>query len=273
MEDLANYFAVIPANVRYDSTLNPNAKLLYGEIAALCNKHGVCWASNNYFAKLYNTTISTVSRWIKALKDKGYIVTEIIFKNDGKTVDKRYLSIVTKPVVKNDNTHCQNCGEGIDKNNKTPLVKNDKENNTSINNTSINIKEKNKKEKNEILKNNISNFTFLNDGTNKLLKDKILDWLDYKIERKDKPYTVTGFKALLTQISNNTKKYGVKAIINLIDNSMANNYQGIIFDSLKKLKPLEMPEEDEWEYYEYGGVKYKRNSKGDNVALGVVVDE
>ena len=61
MKTTPSYFAVIPANVRYDSRLSANEKLLYGEITALANKDGYCWASNAYFAELYGVTVSTVS--------------------------------------------------------------------------------------------------------------------------------------------------------------------------------------------------------------------
>ena len=67
------YYAIIPANVRYDDSLTPNAKLLYGEITALCNERGYCWATNGYFAELYNVSKVSVSKWIGNLKDAGYI--------------------------------------------------------------------------------------------------------------------------------------------------------------------------------------------------------
>lgn len=77
------YYAIIPATVRYDKNLNNGAKLLYGEITALCNKEGYCWASNKYFSNLYNTSDRTISRWVKQLKDGGYI--DCINKYDEKT--------------------------------------------------------------------------------------------------------------------------------------------------------------------------------------------
>ena len=77
MDEKKSYYAIIPANVRYDADLTPNAKLLYGEITALCNEKGYCWAKNKYFAELYSTSEKSITRWIKNLADKGYIETDV----------------------------------------------------------------------------------------------------------------------------------------------------------------------------------------------------
>lgn len=66
------------------------------------------------------------------------------------------------------------------------------------------------------------------------LDKAIKEWLEYKKERKDKPYTEIGLKKLLTQIKNNVNEYGEQQVVNLIDECMGNNYKGIIFDKLKK---------------------------------------
>jgi hypothetical protein len=86
MPDTPAYYAVIPASVRYDSRLKPNAKLLYGEITALCNKEGYCWAQNKYFSDLYSVTKTTVSDWVKNLKDCGYIEVQIIYREGSKEI-------------------------------------------------------------------------------------------------------------------------------------------------------------------------------------------
>lgn len=99
--DEPNYFAIIPANVRYNKNLRDKAKLLYGEITALCNKEGVCWAKNEYFADLYDVTKTTVSTLIKNLIDNGYIKSKLIYKEGTKEILNRYLSIVKDPVKEN----------------------------------------------------------------------------------------------------------------------------------------------------------------------------
>lgn len=68
MESIANYYAIIPASIRYNKELKFAERLLYGEITALTNKEGYCFASNRYFADLYSVTPETISRWISHLK-------------------------------------------------------------------------------------------------------------------------------------------------------------------------------------------------------------
>ena len=86
-------FSVIPANVRYDVDLCPNAKLLYGEITALCNQKGYCLATNRYFARLYRVSTKTVSTWINQLVKKGYIFSIIKYKEGTKEFENRILGI------------------------------------------------------------------------------------------------------------------------------------------------------------------------------------
>ena len=100
MEDKPNYYAVIPATVRYDKRLKDKAKLLYGEIAALTNKYGRCSASNKYFAELYEVDISTISRLIKNLCDYGYITTTLVYEENTKEIDKRYMQICIEGICK-----------------------------------------------------------------------------------------------------------------------------------------------------------------------------
>jgi hypothetical protein len=120
MEEKRSYYAIIPANVRYDKSLKPNAKLLYGEITALCNEKGYCWASNDYFSGLYEVSKETISRWVSQLKQKKYISVELEYREGTKEIIKRYLRI---------------CQEPIDKKVNTPIDKKVKENITVFNNT------------------------------------------------------------------------------------------------------------------------------------------
>ena len=67
------YWAVLPAAVRYDPQLPPSAKILYAEISALTDQRGFCFASNDYFRKLYGMGERTVRRLIAQLQESGYI--------------------------------------------------------------------------------------------------------------------------------------------------------------------------------------------------------
>jgi DNA-binding transcriptional ArsR family regulator len=114
-----NYYAILTSEVRYNKTLTPNAKLLYAEITALINMNGDCFASNKYFADLYGKSKTTVSKWVSELVKEGFVEIKLTYKEGSKEIDNRYIRILKG---------------GIDKKLNTPILKNLKDNNTSINN-------------------------------------------------------------------------------------------------------------------------------------------
>jgi hypothetical protein len=94
-----NYYAIIPAIVRYDKRLKPSAKLLYGEITSLTQRDGYCWADNSYFAELYGVDTSTISRWISQLSSYDYIEVELLKSEGNKrkiTIDKKVNTYMQK---------------------------------------------------------------------------------------------------------------------------------------------------------------------------------
>lgn len=124
-----SYYAVIPANVRYDSKIPMGAKLLYGEITCLCNKEGFCWATNAYFSKLYSVSDRSIQRWLECLREKEYIDIKV---ERGASIEQTKRHITIK---------CSDCREDMtkmspphDKNVTPPHDKNVAHNNTSINN-------------------------------------------------------------------------------------------------------------------------------------------
>jgi len=136
-----SYYAVVPATVRYDENLPPNAKLLYGEITALCNSEGYCWASNKYFADLYGVSQRCIQQWLKKLIDRGYIQVEMFYKEGTKEVEKRFITILSTPREEIFTTYGKNFRPPNEKMFATPREENFAYNNTSFNNTLNNTNE------------------------------------------------------------------------------------------------------------------------------------
>ena len=200
-----SYYAVIPADIRYDPNLKANAKLLYGEITALVNERGYCWASNDYFASLYGVSKTTISLWIKNLKDNGYIDVEIIFKEGSQQILKRYLRIVK---------------EGTQEKLNTPPLKKLKENNTLINNTSNttfnNIKkEKKKSEFDLIIESYIDDLQ---------LRNTIYEFIKMRKAIKA-PMTSNALKLMLGKLDKLATNYQDKKAI--LEQSIMNSWKGI----------------------------------------------
>lgn len=157
MEEKRNYYAILSADVRYNKNLTANAKLLYAEITALCNAEGYCWATNRYFANLYDVNLPTVSTWVKSLEKEGFIRIDaghaegnrrkiyLKFKKDQPELFEEVPEEVTpsfekskEGIAKNRKTSYEKSKEGISKNQKSSFEKSKDINNTS--NTTKNIK-------------------------------------------------------------------------------------------------------------------------------------
>ena len=164
MMEYPNYYAVIPADVRYCPNLTASQKLFYGEISCLTLKTGECWASNKYFADLYGVDEATVSRWLKALVKEGFI--EASYNENTRIIKVRPLDI----------------------NVKTPLQK-DQGGMTKKSNIRIQNKKTNKK--NIYTYGEYSNVRLSDDERSKLdeqygpeLTQRAIDWFDAYIEEK-----------------------------------------------------------------------------------------
>ena len=181
-QERPNYYAIIPAEVRYDKDLRANEKLLFGEITALSNTTGMCTASNTYFSKLYNVVPSAISKWIKDLENKKYISVEYI--KEGKEIKQRNIRITG--IHKYDEVFTKVI-EGYSQKNNGGYSQKLKENNTSnINNTSINNKEIYKEKNKAMIENTIR---YLNEKTGKNYKPTTPNTIKHLTARIKEGYT------------------------------------------------------------------------------------
>ena len=229
MEIKKGYYAVIPATVRYDKRIPANAKLLYGEITALCNQSGLCWAKNTYFANLYEVNTRTIQGWINALLNAGYIHRNIQYAEDGKTVIRRCLSIASSE----NTTPCTNFHGGSAESSATVALKNSPiilQDNTTVNTTTNNPPTPGKK---KALFERMTSETDLPER----VKASIYKWLEYKKYN----YQEMGFKALLTIVQRKVEEYGADAVIELVDECISNTWKGLIWEKLNKRPPQQQP--------------------------------
>ena len=98
-----SYYAIIPAEVRYDESLSLFERFIYCEITALSNAYGYCYANNEYFAGLYHKTPETISRAISRLEKKNYIKLEYV--NTKGAIKKRLIYPLTQKSTVDENVN------------------------------------------------------------------------------------------------------------------------------------------------------------------------
>lgn len=87
-----SYYVVIPAPVR-SADIPDGAKLMFGDIAALCKKEGYCYASNQFLADRAGVSKRTAENYVAALEGAGFIKREIMGR------DERKIYLTQKPAT------------------------------------------------------------------------------------------------------------------------------------------------------------------------------
>ena len=189
-----NYFAIIPAFIRYNENLTMFEKILYWEITALTNKEWFCFASNSYFSNLYKMHTVSISRAINNLEKNWFIKIEI----DEKWWNQRKIFVNTNqdPINKNVDTYWQK--------NQDPINKNVKHNNINI----INKKNNNKSKDLLLQKKEILNFFDLSEEKQK----EILNFFDLEWELENFNFLNIFYTKILQDkeyIAKINKKYNI----------------------------------------------------------------
>lgn len=73
IKEIPTFYAIVPANVRYNDKLSDSEKIFYAELNALTNAYGYCNARNRYFCDLYDVDRRTIARWLNKLSELGFI--------------------------------------------------------------------------------------------------------------------------------------------------------------------------------------------------------
>ena len=208
-ETKPSYYAVIPANVRYDKTLPGKSGMLYGEVTALSNEKGYCWAGNEYFAELYGVNDKTISKWITALVKGGYIISERTYRKSTKTTERRLSLSHTANVAK----MLPSPSEVAKTLRPREQKRSDQGNENATYNTTLNTT------LNKNIKDMFSDYT-----VNKELSIALDDFLEMRMKLKKKP-TENAIRLILQKLDKIATNDDEK--IEILENSIMNSWAGI----------------------------------------------
>lgn len=95
-QELGFYF-VLPTfvleKIVANSLLTSSEKLLLLTIILLSNKENFCFATNKELAKRLSTSVSSISSWLKTLRENDYITSECMYKEYTNEIELRVLRV------------------------------------------------------------------------------------------------------------------------------------------------------------------------------------
>ena len=250
-----SFFTVIPATVRQDDQLSTNAKILYGDIVALANASGYCFASNQYFTETLGVTERSVTRLIAKLAARGHIRGRILRDQKSGLVTGRriYPLFNAHPAGDEEDDpaiHPTILSGRPDKNVQIHPTKMSGHLNSIINTSMDNISPYNPPEDEKPKKRGRSRDDtaarevirkWLEDrqlSDNAALCERLMDFCDYRRESKDhKPLTEKGAAGLTRKLD--ALAFGsIPAMLEMLDNAMVCGW-GTVFplkpDALRRL--------------------------------------
>ena len=131
-QEKVGYYSVIPATVLYNKELKANEKLLYAIITSLACKEGYCFASNKYLAEKLDVNPKTISSWISDLKNKNFIVVELIRNENNQIVQRKiYINDVSYPLNNGYQYQSKN-GQAIHQKVEDNVIRNNIKNNNKV---------------------------------------------------------------------------------------------------------------------------------------------
>lgn len=110
---MSENFGQIPDKVRYNNELTFFARLIYTDILSLAKKENFCFATNQYFADLYNVSQKTVSISIKELEKEFCISVELT--KDSRGTYRKITPLHFIGITKTSNGMEENVKRGITK--------------------------------------------------------------------------------------------------------------------------------------------------------------
>ncbi len=131
-QEKVGYYSVIPATVLYNKELKANEKLLYAIITSLACKEGYCFASNKYLAEKLDVNPKTISSWISDLKNKNFIIVELIRNENNQIVQRKiYINDVPYPLNNGYQYQSKN-GQAIHQKVEDNVIRNNIKNNNKV---------------------------------------------------------------------------------------------------------------------------------------------
>lgn len=206
MSETPNYYAILTANVRYSKLINANEKLLFAEITALSNSTGICWASNNYFANLFDMTPQAISKWIRNLEKNHFIKCNYVYKKGSKEIEKREIVCINHS-LEGINNSFKGINHSLEGYQHTI-----KDNNTSINNKSNNRVNKFTNPSLEEIESYVIEKNINIDAKQFFNYFDVANWIDSKGNKvknwKQKLLTWANYNKPKTETSNHNNKFG-----------------------------------------------------------------